>query len=284
MNRPANDDPAAGAIAAVDRAAARVGLDATGATVIKHSNNTIVLLPVEQLVAKVSTSVLPGRDRTALERELRIGVHLAARGTRIAPPADHGVAGPHRIGDAVLTFWGYQHPQSPPSNQAELGGVVRGFHSALAELAADLPTLADKIDDAAGLFRDRDQSPRLTDQDRRVAARAEPRINELLDPLEPDTALHGEPHDGNVIWGGDGPLLIDFEACCTGPLEWDLAYLPDEARQAFPNRDDALIERLRAVVSYSVAAWCCAEPEPTLEVAAAARHHLGLLRRSWLAE
>jgi len=92
MNRPADE-----AIAAVDRAAARVGLDATGATVIKHSNNTIVLLPVEQLVAKVSTSVLPDRDRTALERELRIGVHLAARGTRIAPPADHDVAGPHRI-------------------------------------------------------------------------------------------------------------------------------------------------------------------------------------------
>ena len=69
----------------------------------------------------------------------------------------------------------------------------------------------------------------------------------------------------NVIWTGDGPLLIDFEASCTGPLEWDLAYLPDEARNAFPDRDEALIERLRAAVSYCVAAWCWADPEPTHE-------------------
>ncbi len=282
MNRPA-DDSADTAIAAVNRAAARVDLDATEARVIKHSNNTIVLLPVEQLVAKVSTSVLPGRDGTALERELRIGVYLADRGARIAPPAAPGVAGPHRIGDAVLTFWRYREAQPPPNDQAELGGCVRGFHSALAELAAGLPSLADKIDDAAALFRDRDRTPGLADRDRRAAARAEPRIRELLDPLEPDTALHGEPHDGNVIWTGDGPLLIDFEACCTGPLEWALAYLPDEARQAFPDRDDALIERLRTVVSYCVAAWCWAEAEPTPEVAAAAAHHLARLRRSWSA-
>ena len=283
MSRPTRY-PTDEAIAAVNLASARVDLDATGATVIKHSNNTIVLLPVERLVAKVSNSVLPGRDRTALERELRIGAHLAAHGARIAAPAHPDVAGPHRIGDAVLTLWRYRQPQPPPSDLAELGGVVRGFHSALAELAADLPTLADKIDDASALLRDRDRTPGLTNQDRRAAARAEPRIHELLDPLAPDTALHGEPHDGNVIWTGDGPLLIDFEASCTGPLEWDLAYLPDEARNAFPDRDEALIERLRAAVSYCVAAWCWADPEPTHEVAAAARHHVARLRRSWLAE
>ena len=274
--------PAATAIVAVDRIARQMDLDATGATVIKDSNNTIVLLPVEQLVAKVSTSVLPGRDRTALERELRIGVHLAARRANIAPPAVSGVDGPHWIGESVLTFWRYHQPQAPPSDQAELGDAVRGFHSALAELAGDLPTLADKIDHAAELF-DRNQTPGLTDQDRRIAARAEPRIRELFDQLRPDTALHGEPHDGNVIWTSEGPLLIDFEASCTGPLEWDLAYLPDDAREAFPDRDDALIERLRAVVSYCVAAWCWADPEPTPEVAAAAKHHLGRLRQSWLA-
>jgi hypothetical protein len=276
-------DSAGRAIAAVDRTAARIGIDAAGAAVIKDSNNTIVLLPVERLVAKVSTSVLPGRDRTALERELRIGVHVAAKGAKIAPPADPDVAGPHRIGDAVLTFWRYQQPQPPPSNQADLGRVVRSFHSALAELAVALPRLADKIDHAAELFGDRGRTPWLTDRDRRLAAQAEPRIHELLDRLNPNTALHGAPHDGNVIWTIRGPLLIDFEESCTGPLEWDLAYLPDESRGAFPDRDNALVERLRAVVSYCVAAWCWAQPERAPEVDAAAKHHLALLGRSWLA-
>jgi len=289
MNRPltpcnhGHGGPAATAIASVDRIARQVHLDATDAAVIKDSNNTIVLLPLEQLVAKVSTSVLLGRDRTALERELRIGVHVAAHGAKVARPADPAVAGPHRIGEAVLTFWQYHHPQTPPSDQAELGRAVRGFHSALAELAGGLPTLADKIDHAAELFDDPDQTPGLTDQDRGIAAQAEPRIRELFDQLEPDTALHGEPHDGNVIWTSDGPLLIDFEASCTGPLEWDLAYLPDEARERFPDRDDALIERLRVVVSYCVAAWCWAQPKRSPEVDAAAKHHLAQVRRSWLA-
>jgi Ser/Thr protein kinase RdoA (MazF antagonist) len=153
----------------------------------------------------------------------------------------------------------------------------------MAELAVALPRLADKVDHAAGLFGDRDRTPGLTDRDRRLAAQAEQRIRELLDQLKPNTPLHGEPHDGNVIWTSGGPLLIDFEASCTGPLEWDLAYLPDEARGAFPDRDDALIERLRAVVSYCVAAWCWAQPERAPEVDAAAKHHLDLLARSWLA-
>ena len=51
-----NDDPASRAIVAVNRAAAETDLDPTGATVIKDSNNTIILLPVEQLVAKVPTA------------------------------------------------------------------------------------------------------------------------------------------------------------------------------------------------------------------------------------
>ena len=221
-------------IAAVNLASARVDLDATGATVIKHSNNTIVLLPVERLVAKVSRACF--RDAIELRSNASCGSAcispLMGRGS--PRPLDPDVAGPHRIGDAVLTLWRYRQPQPPPSDLAELGGVVRGFHSALAELAADLPTLADKIDDASALLRDRDRTPGLTNQDRRAAARAEPRIHELLDPLAPDTALHGEPHDGNVIWTGDGPLLIDFEASCTGPLEWDLAYL--RTKPATPSR------------------------------------------------
>ena len=39
--------------------------------------------------------------------------------------------------------------------------------------------------------------------------------------------MYGEPHPGNLISTRTGPLLIDFEKCCRGPIEFDLAHAPD---------------------------------------------------------
>ena len=141
----------------------------------------------------------------------------------------------------MLTFWQYRQPQPPPSDLAELGGVVRGFHSALAELAADLPPLADKID-----MRQRSSrigsNPGLTNQaggSPREPSRASTSCSIRSNRIPRFTGRPMREHDLD----GGRAALIDFEASCTGPLEWDLAYLPDEARNAFPDRDEALIER-----------------------------------------
>ena len=72
--------------------------------------------------------------------------------------------------------------------------------------------------------------------------------------------------------------------CRRWSIEWDLAYLPDAALTAFPNRDVAALARLRAAVSYCVATWCWAQPGRAPEVAAAAQYHLDAVRHSWLAE
>ena len=87
------------ALVAVEEVARREGLDASAAAVIAESNNTVVRLPAEDLVAKVSTSHLEGRGGAALERELRLGRQLADRGAPIAPPAPGPIAGP--ISDAI---------------------------------------------------------------------------------------------------------------------------------------------------------------------------------------
>ena len=40
--------------------------------------------------------------------------------------------------------------------------------------------------------------------------------------------LHGEPHSGNLLSTEDGLLFIDFETSCRGPVEFDVAHVPDE--------------------------------------------------------
>jgi hypothetical protein len=272
------------ALAATRQVAAAHDLDAIGVHVIKDSNNTIVLLPAERLVSKVSTSTPGGRGADALERELRLGRHLTQHGAPIAPPGRPEIAGPHEHRGMTLTFWRYHEPQPrPTTGGVELGAALRDFHTALAAVATALPPLAERIDRAAELLQSPGVTPSLAAADRRAAALGHSRLRALVDSLVSSIALHGEPHEDNVIWTESGPLLVDFEAACTGPVEWDLAYLPAAALIGFPDRDDEAVAKLRAGVSFCVAAWCWAQPKRAPELAGAATYHLDVLRRSWLA-
>jgi len=259
-------------------------LNPAGAEVINDSNNTVVSLPFERLVSKVSTSALEARGREALERELGIGRHVAPHGAAIAPPAFGDTAGPHRSDGMVLTLWRFQeeHPK-PVNGDRSLARALHGFHTALHDMVGTLPPLVEKIDRAAALYRAADATSQLSTLDRRLAERAYLRLREFFRGLDASTALHGEPHEGNIIWTKHGPVLIDFEATCAGPLEWDLAYLPPAAVAEFRDRDDNVVAKLRPAVSFCVAAWCLAQPTRAPEVARAATYHFRELRHSWLA-
>lgn len=90
-------------------------------------------------------------------------------------------------------------------------------------------------------------------------------------------ALHGEPHSANVLDTSDGLRWIDLEGVCTGPLEWDLAFLPDEAISAFPTADTGLLTLLSTLNSARVATWCWARWEFE-EMRWHARFHLERVR------
>ena len=52
-----------------------------------------------------------------------------------------------------------------------------------------------------------------------------------------------------------GPLFIDLETCCRGPVEFDLAHAPEEVAQHYPNADQILLGECRVLVLAMVAAW-----------------------------
>jgi Ser/Thr protein kinase RdoA (MazF antagonist) len=252
--------------------------------VIADLNNTVVLLPAERVVVKVATSGLEGRGGDALELELAVGRRLAARGAPAAAPIAGEAAGPHRVNGAVVTLWHYlERVPRPADGDRRLGGALRSFHVALCGMEGELPSLTEKVTRARALFADPAATPEVPAADREMCARAGRLVAALLDEAGGHTCLHSEPHDGNVVWTSRGPALIDFEAVCVGPLEWDLAYLPDTALDAFPERDCALVDRLRGGVSFCVAAWCSASLDRGDEMRSAAGFHLAALRQSGLA-
>jgi aminoglycoside/choline kinase family phosphotransferase len=98
--------------------------------------------------------------------------------------------------------------------------------------------------------------------------------------LGPARALHGEPHGGNLPLTAQGPRWIDFESACEGPLEWDLAFLDEDAVCAFASVDEDLLALLRGLNSARVATWCWLGARfPQMRWHA--EHHLRLVRERY---
>jgi aminoglycoside phosphotransferase (APT) family kinase protein len=70
-----------------------------------------------------------------------------------------------------------------------------------------------------------------------------------------EQVLHGEPHPGNVLLTRDGPLFIDLETCCRGPVEFDLAHAPEEVGAHYPGADHHLLRDCRLLTLAMVTAW-----------------------------
>src|SRR4029079_3129771 len=90
--------------------------------------------------------------------------------------------------------------------------------------------------------------------------------------------LHGEPHPGNVLQPQAGPLFIDLETCCRGPVEFDLAHVPEEVSALYPDVDQELLRECRILVLAMVAAWRLDPAERLPSGRRAARELLDALR------
>jgi hypothetical protein len=58
-----------------------------------------------------------------------------------------------------------------------------------------------------------------------------------------------------VLGTAAGPLFIDLETCCRGPVEFDLAHVPETVTEHYPSVDRALLHDCRRLVLAMVAAW-----------------------------
>jgi hypothetical protein len=266
---------AASAIAAARGLAKRLGLDTSGMTVLHSSNNTIVHLPAGGLVAKVGTST---EAAETLSRELAIALHLTARGAEIAPPARHVPPGPHLEEGLSLTLWDFlAHDPDPELDDDELADSIERLHAHLATWGGELPDYRDRIRQTERLLGD-DDAMRAVPRDGLNVLRA--RFAEtapgLLDRARPAIVLHGGPHSHNVLATTAGLRWIDFETCCRGPIEADLAYL-GEAGTRRPGIDLELLALTKRMLSISVATTCWCDPDRHPRLREAAEYHLASL-------
>jgi len=239
------------AIAATTSVAGTLGLSAEHAVVIQNSNTLALrLLPCDVF----ARTVIGGQEVAAFEVE--IARSLAASTAPVASLDPRVESRVHERDGFAITFWSYYESAPDRNAPADYAAALHRLHAAMRSVEIQAPHFTERVAAAERLLTHRHETPALSDDDRRVL------LNTLRDARRAirsragaDQLLHGEPHPGNLLSTADGLLFIDFESCCRGPIEFDVAHVPDDVSLLYPDVDEVLLQECRRLVLAMVAAW-----------------------------
>jgi hypothetical protein len=241
------------AVAAATSIAAGCNLPVEDATVVHNSNKLALRLsPCDALarVAHVGREVAQFEVKVAQGLAESEGCPVAALDPRVAP-------GVYQQDGFAVTLWTYYGPQTPRKvSPVDYANALLGLHAGMRRLAVTAPHFTDRVAEAQHLISSRDRTPALADVDRGLLTNTLRILRRTIsDRGAAEQLLHGEPHPGNVLSAKNGPLFIDLETCCRGPVEFDLAHVPEEVSDRYPNVDQALLRDCRGLALGMVAAW-----------------------------
>ncbi|MEV1003282.1 aminoglycoside phosphotransferase family protein [Nonomuraea sp. NPDC050202] len=233
--------------------AASLGLPADDAVVLHNSNKlTLRLLPCDVLAR-----VAPAAHQVA-QFEVQLAQRLAGSGCPVAALEPRVEPRVHERDGFEVTLWTYYEPvnpgEIPPADFAE---ALQRLHAGMRELD-DVPTphFTDRVEDAQRLVASRERTPALADADRALLGDTLRRLRRVIGERgAPEQLLHGEPHPGNLLATKNGLLFIDFETCCRGPVEFDLAHAPEEVGKHYPGVDQDLLRECRILMLAMITAW-----------------------------
>lgn len=239
------------AVAAAISTATALGLAVDDAVVLQNSNKLALrLLPCDALAR-----VAPLAHQVA-QFEVELAGQLAETES---PAAALEPRVPRRVYERdgfAVTLWTYYAPVTPDVAPADYANALARLHSGMRKTEVTAPHFTDRVAEAEQLVANRDQTPGLTDVDRELLSGMLKSLRRtIVDRGAAEQLLHGEPHPGNMLSTKIGPLFIDLETCCCGPIEFDLAHVPEAVIKHYPEVDQALLGECRALALAMVAAW-----------------------------
>ena len=240
------------AVAAATSIAAALDLTVDDAIVLRNSNKLALrVLPCDVLarVAHVGHEVAQFEVDLA-QRLAETDSPVAALEPRVEPRVYE------RDGFAV-TLWTYYQPVAPQEvPPADYADALERLHSGMRKLDVTAPHFTDRVAEAQQLVASRDHTPALADDDRALLSTTLRSLRRAIgDRGAAEQLLHGEPHPGNVLSTTTGPLFIDLETCCRGPIEFDLAHVPEEVSERYPDVDHELLRECRILMLAMIATW-----------------------------
>ena len=207
-------------------------------------------------LADLVARVAPAAHRVA-RFEIDLARRLAACGSPVAAPDPRVEPRVYARDGFDITLWTHHEPVEPrdvpPAGYAR---ALERLHAGMRTLDVPTPHFTDRVGQARRLVADHDRTPALAGADRALLAGTLRDLEEaVLGRGRAEQLLHGEPHPGNVLATRNGLLFVDFETCCRGPVEFDLAHAPADVGEHYPGIDRDLLRRCRILVLAMVTTW-----------------------------
>jgi hypothetical protein len=148
----------------------------------------------------------------------------------------------------ALSLWTYYALVGAvaPSN---FGAAIIGIHGGLRQIDLAAPHITERVATWTAELNDPEQNPELPDSDRDLLRNTLNRVRNAMNQWNTgDQLLHGEPHPGNLLSTSRGPLFIDLHTCQRGPVEYDIAYVPEEVAAHYPAANQHLVHEFRSLM------------------------------------
>ncbi|WP_371406799.1 aminoglycoside phosphotransferase family protein [Kribbella sp. NBC_00662] len=221
--------------------------------VVLHNSNKLAL---RLLPCDVMARVAPVHEQNA-QFEIDIAQQLVEFGSPMAALEPRVEPRIYERDGFVVTLWTYYESVAPDViAPVEYADALERLHAGMRKIDIPSPRYTDRIAEAQELVANRESTPELSDEGRELLGNALRYLRRTIGERGgAEQLLHGEPHPGNLLNTKLGPLFIDLETCCRGPIEFDLAHAPEEVTAHYPNADQDLVDVCRILVLAMITTW-----------------------------
>ena len=240
------------AIGAAQATASALGLHASDAVVVHNSDRIAVrLLPCDVLAR-----VAPAAHHAGSGFEVEVARRLAEADGPVAELEPRTEPRVHMRDGFAISLWTYYEPTGQAIGPPGYAAALLRLHAALRQTGLAASHVTDRVAGAQAEVTDLARTPELPASDREFLSTTLSRLSSSITRAGAgEQLLHGEPHPGNLLSTRRGPLFVDLETCCRGPVEFDLAHAPAEAQEYYPGADPGLVAQCRILMWALVATW-----------------------------
>ncbi len=241
------------AVRAAVSTASGLGLRVDDAVVLHDSNRLALRLRPCDVLARVAHM----EGRGGAEFEVEVARRLVQTDSPVASLAPRVEPRVYVSDGFVITLWTYYEPVSHRRvAPAEYAQALERLHAGMRQADFIAPHFTDRVAEAQSLIGNRAQTPDLRDADRELLSNTLRQLTWAIGQRDAaEQLLHGEPHPGNLLKTKNGLLFTDLETCCRGPVEFDVAHVPEEVSRHFPDVDQGLLSECRILMLAMVATW-----------------------------
>lgn len=232
------------AVEAAKAIATGLGLHVNDAAVIHNSDRIAVRLIPCDVLARIA----PLERSDGFEFEAEVARQLAGTGSPVGELTPRAAPRVYARDGFALTLWTY-YEQAGPIAPADYADALVRLHAGLRQIALPAPHITERVAAWAAEVDDPAQTPGLPDPDRALLSTTLDRGGDAIAGRNSgDQLLHGEPHPGNLLSTSSGPRFIDLHTCQRGPVEYDLAYVPEEVATHYPGVNHHLVRQYRILM------------------------------------